>query len=110
MSKRRSRAFWERVVESAESGNETRVEVAKRCRVSLGTLQGWVYRLRRERDVAGNRTASSSVRVVPIALTAPPPARRLELHLGVDLGLCFDEGVAPEYITALALALRAHGS
>lgn len=105
MKKRRGRAFWERIVALAEAGSETRAQLAKRHRVSLGTLQGWIYRLRRERDTDGGSAAARPLQLVPITVTAPLQARRLSVRFASDRDLVFDEGTAPEYVAALVTAL-----
>lgn len=105
MKKRRSRAFWERICAIVEAGGEPRSEVARRHRVSLGTLQGWIYRLRRERDGAMGAAQPRAVRVVPIAVTSSASPHRLSLHVEGAGELCFDEGTSPHYIAALAAAL-----
>lgn len=110
MKKRRGRAFWERLVALAEAESEPRSQLAKRHRVSLGTLQGWIYRLRRERHSDGGIAAASPLRLVPITLTSPIPTRRLSIRLADCPELSFDEGAAPEYVASLVAAIARSSS
>jgi transposase-like protein len=105
--KRRSREFWERLVTEAESGGRTRAEVAQRHGVSLGTLQGWVYRLRRERCGVDEATPSGPMRLIPVKVThrQSPAAFSLQLQVGPELGLHFEAGTDVDYIAALVTAL-----
>ena len=106
--KRRGREFWERLVSEVESGQMTRLEAAQRHRVPVGTLLGWIYRLRRERPRALSRSNSSEVRFIPVEVMPPSPAvGAIELRLGNDVGLHFETGADVRYIAALVAALRA---
>ena len=108
--KQRNRAFWERVVAEAERGEQPRSEVARRHGVSLGTLQGWLYRLRRERagDVGrGAPRALASVRLLPVELKGQgAPSLWLELRVGAELVLLFEQGTDVGYVRSIADALR----
>jgi hypothetical protein len=50
MSPRRGRQFWERVVADLERSELTHEEFATQRRINVGSLRGWLYRLRRERE------------------------------------------------------------
>ena len=106
--KRRGRKFWERLVAEVESGRVTRLEGARRHRVPVGTLQGWIYRLRREGAGARSGSNSSEVRLIPVEVTARSPAAgTIELRLGHEVGLHFETGTDVRYIAALVVTLRA---
>ncbi len=95
---KRDRAFWERVVADYERGRQTHLEVANRHGVKLGTLQGWLYRLRRE---------AKKVRMLPVKVTVTPsaPARVMELASGGAV-LRFEVGADPAYVARLVDALE----
>jgi transposase-like protein len=108
MMKRRGREFWERVVAEVESGGVTRVDCARRHRVRVGTLLGWLYRLRRERGEADGGSKSGEVRLIPVEVTPRSYGSiAVELRLGHDVALRFDTGSDVGYIAALVTALRA---
>ena len=52
MAKRRGREFWQRLVDEYERRPKgvTQVEFASKHGVNLGTLQSWLYRLRRDQS------------------------------------------------------------
>lgn len=106
--KRRGREFWERLVAEIESGQVTRLEAAQRHRVPVGTLLGWIYRLRRERAETVSPPNSSEVRLIPVeVMPRSPVAGTIELRLGHDIGLHFETGTDVRYMAALVAALRA---
>lgn len=91
-----------------ESGQVTRLEAARRQRVPVGTLLGWIYRLRRERAETVSPPNSSEVRLIPVeVMPRSPVAGTIELRLGHDIGLHFETGTDVRYMAALVAALRA---
>jgi len=104
-SKQRSREFWEKVVERAESSGKTRAQAARALGVSVPALSYWIYKLRSER---GSSPAVSPCRaLVPVRIVDSGPSESDGLALEVEgMMLRFDQRTSIEYVARLAGALR----
>lgn len=92
------REDWAEIAEAWEKSGETQRSFAARRGISLGALQSWVYRRRRQR---GRRAQLVEVRVAPpLASTVPV---ELRLPNGVSLRLAPD--TEPVWAAALVRAL-----
>ena len=102
----RDRKFWTTAIAEFERSGLSQEAFATRESVSVGTLRGWIYRLRQERR--------SSVSLVPVrVITSTAPTARstadaeraieIELKTGVRLRVTTD--VALDYVVALAQRL-----
>ena len=102
MSVRQGREYWERVVAELEGSSLSHVEFARQHRVHVGSLRGWLYRLRRE------RLSASVPRMLPVRVETPPPASGpgvVEIHvLGVVVRV--PVGTEPSYVAELVGRLR----
>ena len=102
MAQARERAVWERIVAEVEAGMSQRA-AAQRHGVSAAGVGHWVRRLRQE------KASRPAPQLLPVRLTrsSPSPSRARCALLVDDLQLTFDEGTSPEYVAALARAIRA---
>lgn len=108
-SKQRSREFWEKAVERAETSNKTRAECACELGVGAPALSYWIYKLRAERRTRRNKSTRQEPcrALVPVRVIDSEPTRSTALGLSIDgMVLSFEEGVSVEYIAGLAGALR----
>ena len=100
---KRERAFWVGVVADYERGGQTHQEVANRHGVRLGTLQSWLYRLRRECE-------SKKVRMLPVKVTSAPPTPAAPPGMMELTSACavlrFEMGADPAYVARLVDALE----
>ena len=101
-NKRRSREFWEQVVDAFESGKATQKELARRHRVSVSAVQHWVYRLRREARKRRKRVPQ----LLPVRVDELPVATRLVEVQVEQLRTRFPEGTTPRYLAELVQAMR----
>ena len=107
--KRKSRAFWVRLVGEFEGRDPrpTHVAYAAEKSVRVGTFRLWLYRLRREKTevepevslvpVELSRTSVASDFAATAALTPAP----IDAALPGGVVLRFEVGTDPEYIGAL---------
>jgi transposase-like protein len=104
-NKQRSREFWEKAVERAESGGKTRAQVAKELGVGVPALCYWIYKLRSERS---SPTTSSCRALVPVRVVEPSSASSAGLSLEIDgMTLRFEQWTDVGYLARLAGAIRA---
>lgn len=101
MTRRRPRAFWERLVADYEGSGALQKGFAADHGVKLGSLQHWLYRLRRER-------VQQPTRLVPVRLAA---ARRESVHADVEMAaagvlLRFEAGADAGYLARLVAELE----
>jgi DNA-binding transcriptional regulator YiaG len=92
---------WFRVVEEFEASGLTQREFAERRSMSLGTLQSWVYRRRRQAPRA------EAVRLLPVQVAAAPSVSGAMLEV-VSVGgarVRFAAGTDVEYVARLVAAL-----
>lgn len=101
MAPRRGRAFWQRLISKFERSDEEQRAFAARHGVNLETFRTWLYKLRDE----GARRESSSVRVLPVAVTGVGTSG-ISIEVG-DLVLRVTEGVDAAYVASIVQALRA---
>jgi hypothetical protein len=101
------RRFWSALVGRFEGSGRPRREFAAEAGVGLAIFQYWLYKLRRERQLAvAAKARVAEVRLVPVTVRARPsgPAR-LEIRVaGVRLRVPM--GADPGYVARLAAALR----
>jgi hypothetical protein len=96
----RDRRFWTTAITEFERSGVTQEAFAARRGVSVGTLRGWIYRLRQER-----KASVSLVPVRVIASTAPearqPSEEAIEVELPGRVRMRFAAGTDAEYIAQL---------
>lgn len=96
----RSRKFWMTAISEFERSGLSQEAFATQQGVSVGTLRGWIYRLRRER-----KASVSLVPVRVIASTAPAARQANEQGIEVDVAgrvrVRFTVGTDVEYVTEL---------
>jgi transposase-like protein len=114
-TKRRSRAYWARLVAEYEQSPGSKSEFAAHHNVNAGTFEWWFYRLRRERRESS--LANPDVRLVEVSL---PPTRverspetipfavsgRIEAVLPSGISLRFDTNVSPFYAGELLATIE----
>ena len=100
MAQARERAVWERIVAEVEAGLSQRA-AAQRYGVSAAGVGHWVRRLRQE------KASRPAPHLLPVRLTSSSPSRARCVLLVEDLQLTFDEGTSPDYVAAVARAIRA---
>lgn len=112
--KRLSRQDWVKLVRRVDRGEPLAI-VAKRAGVRPKTLTWWRWNLKVKAPTPTKRAARRRARpsapallpvVVADAVEAGAHGRRLRLRIG-DASLVFSVGTSPEYVAALARALRA---
>lgn len=96
----RSRKFWTTAIREFERSEVSQEAFATRRGVSVGTLRGWIYRLRRER-----KASVSLVPVRVVASTAPsarqPSEQGIEVEVPGAVRMRFAIGADVEYIAQL---------
>jgi hypothetical protein len=96
----RSRRFWTTAINEFERSGLTQEVFATRRGVSVGTLRGWIYRLRRER-----KASVSLVPVRVVASTAPearqPGEQAIEVEVAGRVRMRFNTGTDVEYVAQL---------
>jgi transposase-like protein len=100
MAQARDRAVWEQIVAEVEAGMSQRA-AAQRHGVSPAGVGHWVRRLRED------KARQPAPQLLPVCLTSSSPSRARCTLIVDDLHLTFDEGTSPEYVAALARAIRA---
>ncbi len=114
-TKRRSRAFWTRLVAEYEQNPGSKKEFAVRHGVNAGTFEWWLYRLRREKRDTPAETPD--VRLVEVSLPAArvdtrPEATpfasigQVEAALPSGVSLRFDTHVSPYYVGELIATIE----
>ena len=75
MAKRRGREFWQRLFDEYERRPKglTQAEFARKHGVNLGTLQSWLYRLRRDQKAMAR--VESTPRFIEIEAPVAPLVR-----------------------------------
>jgi hypothetical protein len=96
----RDRKFWTTTITEFQRSGLSQEAFAARQRVSVGTLRGWIYRLRRE------RTASVSLVPVRVIASTAPEARQssaqaIEVDVAGSVRVRFPIGADVEYIAQL---------
>jgi hypothetical protein len=81
--RRHDHEYWEQLVDEFEQGDDSAPAFARAHRVRVATFRSWLYRLRREREQAQDRTESAFVEVVPVET----PFRSNGVSLGLPGGL-----------------------
>ena|SRR5215471_2232688 len=98
---RRSREIWRNLIQQLERSGKSAEEFATERDIPLGTLRGWIYRLKREQ----HEEAAPILPVTVIASTAPT-ARRSD-EGGVEMMLLkFPSSATSELIVDLVNRLR----
>ena len=100
------RRFWSGLVARFEGSGRSRKEFAAEAGVGLAIFQYWLYKFRRERQMATTRKERvAEVRLVPVTVKARSAVPvRLELRVaGVRLRVPI--GADPGYVARLAAAL-----
>jgi len=105
-NKRRSREFWEQVVDAFESGAATQKQLAHRHRVSVSAVQFWIYRLRREGKKRRKPSRKASPQLLPVRVSELPVATRLIEVQVEQLRMRFPEGTTPRYLAEIVQAMR----
>lgn len=109
MASRRGRAFYEQLLKEVERGQPVS-DVAKRHDVRAKTLSWWCWKLRQSKPKG---TRKKTKRVEKGAALVPVVVRGQGCQSGqlvkVSLGgvqIAFESGIDPDYVAALARALR----
>ena len=99
-----TRKHWTQVVARFEAAGVGQAVFASQAGVGLAALRYWIAKLRRERRPSVTVALTPPVRLVPVAVTA---ARRGHLDVRVaGVRLRVREGMDPDYVAAVALALK----
>lgn len=102
MSTRSGREYWESVVSELEASGLTHADFARQRRIKVGSLRGWLYRLRRERD------RSEPVRLLPVTVV-PSSAPTAHGLVEVDVAgavVRVSVGTDLAYVAGLVARLR----
>lgn len=103
---RRSRRFWEHLVQEYEEGDESSPQFASRHQVHVATFRWWLYRLRRERRDLQSPEPVAFVELIPHEVHGSCEMggyAQLRLPGGVELETA--ELPPPEYLAAVSRAL-----
>ena len=103
VTRRRTRAFWERLVADAADGSVA--ETARRHRVRAGTLRWWKWQLGKDATRAGSRRELAP-KLLPVVLAAGNLAQHSVVVEVADVTMRIETGTDPHYVAALASALR----
>ena len=101
--RRRSREYWEQLVDEFEGGDESAPVFARRHRVHVATFRSWLYRVRREREQAPHTPETAFIEVVP--LEPPHRTHGIRLDLPGRFELHLDELPPPSYLAELCREL-----
>lgn len=97
-ARERAKAFWKALVDELEDSGETHAAFCARKGVNTRTLEGWRYRIRKE------RRTSPPASFVPVVIEQPRP-RAMEMPVEIDLQgritLRFGSGTEAAYVGAL---------
>lgn len=104
MKKREAtRRYWTEVVARFERAGVAQAVFASQVGVGLAALRYWIAKLRRERRRSPSAELTP-VRLIPVSVRA---ARRGHLDLRIaGFRLRVSEGLDPEYVAAVVLALK----
>jgi len=102
--KRRTKAEREAMVAAYEASGLTQAAFARKHRVKLGTLQGWVYRARHAPKMT-EQPAPTFVEVQRPAAAATQTAGHVVVHVSEHLVMELDEVPAASWVAELARAL-----
>jgi hypothetical protein len=104
---RRSREEWADLVSEFETSGETQEQFCIARGLVVGSLRGWLYRLRKERG--GGKVARSATRMLPVRVRAGALARdstEALIEVGVSGAvLRVPVGADVDYVASLASAL-----
>jgi hypothetical protein len=98
---RRTREIWRNLIQQLERSGKSAEEFAKERDIPLGTLRGWIYRLKREQQ----EEAAPILPVSVIASTAPTARQSDDGGIEVML-LRFPSSATSEVIADLVSRLR----
>jgi hypothetical protein len=102
------RQFWTGLVERFEGSGKSRRQFAGEAGVGLAIFQYWLYKLRREREVAKvkSKVPIPDVRLVRVTVR-PSPAVATHVEVKVaGMRVRVPMGADPAYVARLAVALR----
>lgn len=103
--RRRSREFWEQLVDEFEQGEESTPTFARSRQVHVATFRSWLYRIRRERAEPAGPDAAF-VEVVPLGEhSGPPRSHGVRLDLPGGCAVHLDELPPPAYLAELCREL-----
>jgi hypothetical protein len=92
-AKRHPKSWWRQVVDEFEAGSQSRQDFCERKKLNVGTFEGWLYRVRKERR---------GMTLVPVVVEQPPRmAMPIELDLPGGRTLRFAAGTDAAYVGAL---------
>ena len=101
-----TRKHWTQVVARFEAAGVGQAVFASRAGVGLAALRYWIAKLRRERRPSLTAALTPPVRLVPVAVAVTAAGRgHLEVRVG-GVRLRAREGMDPDYVAAVALALK----
>jgi len=106
---RRAREIWVNIIRQFERSGLKQEEFAAERKIPVGTLRGWIYRLRREQE----EQATPLLPVRVIASTAPSArwsgdeAAVIEAVLGDGVRLRFPPSTPPSVVAEVVGLLRA---
>jgi transposase-like protein len=101
--RRRSREYWEQLVDEFEQGDESAPAFARSHQVHVATFRSWLYRLRREREQEPYEPETAFVEVVPLESKIRSNGVRLDLPGGFEVHLA--ELPPPSYLAELCREL-----
>lgn len=100
---RRTREIWGNIIEQFERSGKTVEEFALERRIAVGTLQNWIYRVRR--DKKDEAAAILPVRV--ISSRSPTASQQGDVAAAVEVVLVrFPSGAASDFIAEVVGRLR----
>ena len=99
--KRRTKAEREAIVAAYEASGLTQAAFAKQHRVKLGTLQGWVYKVRH----APKAQTPAFVELQRPAAAATQTAGHVVVHVGEHLVMELDAVPEAQWVAEVARAL-----
>lgn len=103
--RRRSREYWEHLVDEFEREDESAPAFARSHRVHVATFRSWLYRIRRERSEPAG-PAAAFVEVVPLGEhSGPPRSHGVRLDLPGGCAVRLDELPPPAYLAELCREL-----
>jgi hypothetical protein len=104
MAKTSDKPQWVRIAEQFEHSGLTQKQFAQQQGLPLSTVQGWIYRRRRQK--AASRAAP--VRLLPVEVAAPAvsSAGKVEVLTASGVRVSFAMGTEVSYVARLVAALE----
>ena len=102
---RRSRDEWIKLVEESRSSDMTQAAFCEERGISVGGLQYWMRKLRKEEGYEASPSGDAGIRLLPLQIADPAPEFGVEVLLPDGIQLRFPPTAKPAYVASVLSAL-----